>query len=132
MLTLANARITEIVVEHQARQFGQSKYNISRVWRVISDLMLVKMLTDFAARPGLWFCLLSMPAIASGMVFLVQGLITSASVVFLGLAFLCFALAGHFLLLGVLGEMVLNTGDFQPHRYLAKTWSEKNMYRGCN
>ena len=45
------ARITEIPVNHRARQFGQSKYGISRTIRVILDLLTVKFLLGYAKRP---------------------------------------------------------------------------------
>jgi Glycosyl transferase family 2 len=49
---LAGASITEIPVTHHARQFGVSKYGISRVFRVILDLTTVKFLGSFATRPS--------------------------------------------------------------------------------
>jgi glycosyltransferase involved in cell wall biosynthesis len=120
MSTLAGACVAEIVVQHHARQFGRSKYGISRAWRVFLDLFIVKMLTSFAARPSLWFGLLSLPLLLLGMVCWMGLLIPRISgIVLLSLALLCFSLIGHFLALGVLGEMVLKTGDYRPERMLA-------------
>jgi glycosyltransferase involved in cell wall biosynthesis len=120
MSTLAGACVAEIVVQHHARQFGRSKYGISRAWRVFLDLFIVKMLTSFAARPSLWFGLLSWPLLLLGMVCWMGLLIPRISgIVLLSLALLCFSLIGHFLALGVLGEMVLKTGDYRPERMLA-------------
>ena len=62
MSTLVGARIAEIVVRHHHRQYGKSKYGLTRVWRVFLDLFLIKMLSGFAARPTLWFATLSWPA----------------------------------------------------------------------
>jgi len=45
------ARVTEIPVTHHARQFGQSKYGLERVMKVILDLMVVSFLSRFFARP---------------------------------------------------------------------------------
>ena len=42
MTTLAGARITEVVVNHHPRTFGQSKYGLGRVWRVAMDIITVK------------------------------------------------------------------------------------------
>jgi glycosyltransferase involved in cell wall biosynthesis len=43
--------IGEVVVNHRARQHGQSKYGISRTIRVLLDLMTVKFLLSYATRP---------------------------------------------------------------------------------
>jgi glycosyltransferase involved in cell wall biosynthesis len=44
-------RIDEVVVNHRARQFGSSKYGISRTFRVILDLLTVKFLLHYSTRP---------------------------------------------------------------------------------
>lgn len=48
-------RIAEEVVHHHARQFGESKYGISRTFRVILDLISVYFFMRFRARPGHFF-----------------------------------------------------------------------------
>ncbi|WP_149400433.1 glycosyltransferase family 2 protein [Dictyobacter arantiisoli] len=48
---LAGARITELAVTHHARQFGKSKYGISRVVRVLLDLTTLKFLGSFGKKP---------------------------------------------------------------------------------
>lgn len=45
------ARCREVVTRHHPRRFGQSKYGISRTFRVILDLMTVKYLIDYYASP---------------------------------------------------------------------------------
>lgn len=45
------ARIAEVGVRHHARQFGQSKYGLSRIFKVMIDLMMVRTLLTFARRP---------------------------------------------------------------------------------
>lgn len=45
------ARIAEVGVRHHARRFGESKYGLSRVFKVLLDLMVVKTLLLFARRP---------------------------------------------------------------------------------
>lgn len=120
MATLTGARITEIVVRHHRRQFGESKYGMSRIWRVFLDLFLIKMLTGFAEKPAVWFGALSLPASAVGLLCLVASLVqTDAGVVLPTLAFLFLSLSGHFLAMGVLAEMVLRTGDFRPESMLS-------------
>jgi glycosyltransferase involved in cell wall biosynthesis len=48
-------RIDESPVSHSARQFGSSKYGISRTFRVILDLLTVSFFLRFQARPGHFF-----------------------------------------------------------------------------
>ncbi len=45
------ARIVEMEVHHRPRVAGASKYGISRVLRVVLDLMTVKFLSTFSTRP---------------------------------------------------------------------------------
>jgi glycosyltransferase involved in cell wall biosynthesis len=49
------ARIKEEVVTHHARQYGESKYGISRAYRVLLDLLFVYFFMRFRARPGHFF-----------------------------------------------------------------------------
>ncbi len=44
-------KVDEVVVSHHARQFGKSKYGISRTFKVILDLMTVKFLLQYSTRP---------------------------------------------------------------------------------
>ena len=48
---LAGATVTELEVSHHARQFGKSKYGISRTVRVILDLITLKFLGSYGTKP---------------------------------------------------------------------------------
>ncbi|NQU39184.1 MAG: glycosyltransferase family 2 protein [Lentisphaerae bacterium] len=55
-------QVTEVVVDHHARQFGTSKYGISRTAKVVLDLFTVKFLLHYSKGPmqifgkiGMWF-----------------------------------------------------------------------------
>ena len=48
-------KIGETVVTHHARQFGESKYGISRTFRVVIDLLSVFFFLRYRARPGHFF-----------------------------------------------------------------------------
>ncbi|MDR1425355.1 MAG: glycosyltransferase family 2 protein [Azoarcus sp.] len=48
-------RIAQEVVRHHARVFGQSKYGISRTFRVVLDLVFVYFFMRFRTRPGHFF-----------------------------------------------------------------------------
>jgi len=45
------ASLAEVPVNHRARQFGTTKYGISRTFRVILDLMTVKFLLRYSTHP---------------------------------------------------------------------------------
>ncbi len=59
---LAGASIAELEVSHHARQFGKSKYGISRTFRVILDLLTLKFLGSYGTKPLYAF---GMPGMAS-------------------------------------------------------------------
>lgn len=64
------SKIGEIDVRHHARQFGESKYGISRTIRVVLDLMAVLFFMRFRARPGHFFGLVGMMVGAVGALML--------------------------------------------------------------
>lgn len=49
--TIHGARIHEMPVNHRPRRFGESKYGLSRTFKVLSDLLAVKLVTAFGSRP---------------------------------------------------------------------------------
>ena len=53
MSTVLGARIAEIVVTHHPRRFGESKYGLGRIWRVMLDIIAFKFIISvFASRPN--------------------------------------------------------------------------------
>lgn len=51
LASIEGAKIIEIPVNHNARKYGQSKYNILRTFKVVLDLMTVVFLRKFMTRP---------------------------------------------------------------------------------
>ncbi|WP_320019060.1 glycosyltransferase family 2 protein [Labilibaculum manganireducens] len=51
LASLEGATITQIPVKHHARQFGKSKYNLNRTFKVISDLILMVFLKKYMQKP---------------------------------------------------------------------------------
>ena len=127
MASIAGTRIAEVKVRHHARQFGASKYGLSRIYKVLLDLMVIKTLASFAARPLLWFGLLALPLLLAGTSVLGYALIasflhgsaTSLPIAGSGVIFLMSA----FILLcsGALGELVYNLGDMREHEFARLT-----------
>ena len=48
---IEGARITEMPVRHHARRYGQSKYGLSRTFRVLMDLLTISFMKTFLTRP---------------------------------------------------------------------------------
>ncbi|HEB53941.1 MAG TPA: glycosyltransferase [bacterium] len=69
------ARITELPVRHHARRAGVSKYGLGRVFRVLADLVGIKMLIQFAAHPIRWFSLLALPLFVLSTLMLLLGFV---------------------------------------------------------
>jgi glycosyltransferase involved in cell wall biosynthesis len=118
MTSITGARIAEIKVRHHARQFGESKYGLSRVYKVLLDMLTVKTIVGFAQRPLVWFGFLSVPFIVVGSVSLVASLmplITSDDTMSVSLAGTGVLLGAQGILLvlgGAVGELIYSTGKF--------------------
>ncbi len=112
----SGARITEMVVHHRARRFGHSKYGIGRAQRVLLDMFAITLIARFARRPLHYFFLLSLQFGALAVALLaieidwesvtLQNLPQWPFMAFL----LCLLPAAHFLMLGLLSELVVNAG----------------------
>lgn len=50
-----SSRLTQVDVNHRAREFGKSKYNLSRTTRVFSDLLLMVFFKKYMQRPMHFF-----------------------------------------------------------------------------
>jgi hypothetical protein len=127
MATLAGARIAEIVVNHHPRRFGKSKYGIGRIWRVVLDIITVKLITGFASRPALWFGLPSFSIFGLSLLALLVGLgmysepLLSEWLVMSTVGVLLFLLGVHLLSMGMIGELCLRTGNYMPEQMLRPT-----------
>ena len=65
---IEGARITEVKVNHRARQFGSSKYGIDRTFRVLMDLLTVWFMKRFLTRPMYVFGFGGLIAIAASLI----------------------------------------------------------------
>ncbi|MEK7116483.1 MAG: glycosyltransferase, partial [Patescibacteria group bacterium] len=62
----SGARVTEIIINHRARRFGKSKYGLSRVFKVLLDLLVVKFLTGYFNKPMHFFGALGFVSLGIG------------------------------------------------------------------
>jgi glycosyltransferase involved in cell wall biosynthesis len=113
----AGARITEMPVRHHPRQYGESKYGISRTLKVLVDLVTLKMITTFRSRPLLGFSMAAIPAMIISLVFAALWLISltqfgpekAAALVFPGAGLLAVGVAFYLFMLGLVAEVALNS-----------------------
>jgi glycosyltransferase involved in cell wall biosynthesis len=47
----AGGNVAEVVVTHHPRRFGKSKYGLSRIFKVVLDLLTVKFLLSYSTKP---------------------------------------------------------------------------------
>ncbi|TCK18191.1 glycosyltransferase involved in cell wall biosynthesis [Thiogranum longum] len=119
MTSLTGARIAEIKVRHHARKFGESKYGLSRIYKVLLDLLTIKTIVSFASRPLLWFAILAIPAALLSVTLLLTSLfglfsdVGRFSVPIAGTGVLFGALAFFLLMGGAVGELIYKTGDLK-------------------
>lgn len=113
---IAGARIGEMVVNHRSRRFGRSKYNLTRTFRVIMDLITLNMLLKYVQAPLYFFGRV-------GLLLNLAGLFTAGVVVvefikrgepeqlnvLVALSFLLLASGFQFLLYGLVSNMVVKT-----------------------
>lgn len=62
----SGAKVTEIVVNHRPRVAGMSKYGISRVFKVVLDLIVVKFLMKYFNKPMHFFGAVGFTSLALG------------------------------------------------------------------
>ena len=49
------AKIDEMEVTHHPRRFGETKYGLNRIWKVLLDLLTVKFFSSYLAKPNYFF-----------------------------------------------------------------------------
>ncbi len=118
MASLAGTDVTEIKVKHHARQFGVSKYGISRTYKVLVDLMTIKMILSFSSHPLLFFGFSTLFFMVLGGMFFIAAFSSYFSQqgfdFMMASSGVLFYVLGLFLLsIGILSELVIKTGSFR-------------------
>ena len=120
VLTMAaGATIEEIEVTHHPRVAGTSKYGLSRVLKVLSDLLMIQMLTRFRESPTRWFAVLGAPFLVGAVVlgvasaaFWGDGMVLLTASLVLALVFVSCVLAG------LMGEGIVSVSTRQERGVL--------------
>ncbi len=133
--SIAGPKVAEIKVRHHARQFGTSKYGLSRIYKVLLDLMMIKTVASFTARPLVWFGLLCVPLTLIGLIALAAGLLaasaggTSLPLTGTGVIFLTASVT--LMASGTLGELVYKLGDVRPADFARLTRAVAQVRPPC-
>lgn len=110
------ARIAEVKVNHRPRQWGKSKYGITRTLRVVLDLVTVKFMLSYSTRPLHIFGLVGL--LSGGAGFFIAMYLSFEKIYFglriggrplLLLAVLLIFIGIQFVTMGLLGEMLART-----------------------
>lgn len=108
--------VAEVPVNYRSRKFGRSKYGISRIIRVILDLLTVRFLLSYSTRPIQIFGLMGLGSLALGVV--IGAYLTLMKLIYredlvdrplLLLAILLVMVGVQFITMGLLGEMISRT-----------------------
>lgn len=112
----AGAHVTEQVVQHHPRRKGTSKYGLERSFKVVLDLMTLRLLSDYSTKPlylfGKWGAFSCFSGVAFGVVVLVQKFFYDAWAhrnPLLLLAIMLFLTGIQFFAMGLLAELQVRT-----------------------
>ncbi|MGH9903452.1 MAG: glycosyltransferase, partial [Pyrinomonadaceae bacterium] len=109
------ARVTEIPVRHHARTMGQSKYGLSRTFKVMLDLMTIKFMASYHTKPiyvfGLFGFLSLLVSVIAGVWAILRKLGGEKfhQNPLLIITIVMFAVGVQFILMGLLAEMLVRT-----------------------
>jgi glycosyltransferase involved in cell wall biosynthesis len=128
MARSTGARVVELPVHHRPRRAGRSKYGISRAFRVFLDLFVVKLIAQFSTRPLHYFGQFALPFAGLSVLLWVMGVVDFERWRFVEewpqMAAFCTALflllAIHFLLLGLLSELVVSSAGLHRRGILER------------
>jgi glycosyltransferase involved in cell wall biosynthesis len=124
----AGARVAEVPVRHHPRRSGSSKYGLSRTWKVLSDLLVLKMISSFRDRPLILFGAAALASLFLAGVFGVQSVLGALtfeerSMVYPTITALLAGLGLYLVMLGLLAESAVFHGRrrFPPPPLLARS-----------
>ena len=115
---IEGARITEMAVDHHSRKFGKSKYNITRTFRVIVDLMAMNLFIRYLKTPlrffgkvGAWFLIFGFFSILWILyrLYLFDKPLIDVNILLISV-FLFMATGVQFFVWGLLADLIVRTG----------------------
>ena len=143
LASMTGARVTEVPVRHHPRKYGVSKYGFSRILKVLSDIFAMNLIIRFSSNPLKGFMLCAIPFLLLTLFFGGLGALALAlhwtpgkALFFMMSAALNGMAIVHLAILGVLGELVVDTSDLshtelpQITKRAVPIKSEKSMAKG--
>jgi glycosyltransferase involved in cell wall biosynthesis len=117
LLSLSGAKVAQVKVKHHARQFGESKYGLSRVYKVLIDLLTIKTILSLMKHPARWFASLAAVPFIVFVFYLYKAFMSLAlkepSIVFSSMSVIFLSLSLFLMGLGFLCEFAYQKGDLQ-------------------
>ena len=129
MANVSGASIKQIKVRHHARQFGESKYGLSRIYKVLVDLAGISMIRAASNAPARWFVTLSAPFFLIGIPLVISSLLNKTfapgeySIILAGIGLSFLALAVSLVCNGALVELLVRTGDISTRHLVQDTFT---------
>ena len=117
MSSLAGTQVAELKVNHHARKFGVSKYGITRIYKVIIDLLVIKTILSFVSKPLRLFGIGAGISLVAGLLILIGafsnvfGGNSGINFMMASGALLFFILSFFLVMVGLICELVNKTGS---------------------
>jgi len=125
LLSVSGTRVAQVKVKHHARQFGESKYGLSRIYKVLLDLLTIKTILSVTSHPTTWFGKLSLlpftvcflcSLFIGSQVLEGESIIISSSIALIFFSFGVFMLS-----LGFLCELIYQKGNLKISQLVSLT-----------
>jgi glycosyltransferase involved in cell wall biosynthesis len=117
MSSLAGTQVAELKVNHHARKFGVSKYGITRIYKVIIDLLVIKTILSFVSMPLRLFGIGAGISLVAGLLILIGAFSNvfggnrGINFMMASGALLFFILSFFLVMVGLICELVNKTGS---------------------
>ena len=135
MTALSGAKFTQIKVKHHARKFGSSKYGLSRIYKVMIDMVALKIIFTFFYLPlygfgvfALIFGILCLLTLLLGLLQILMFPGTSLVTV-MGASLLFGSLSFFLLFLGIISDLIYQTGDIKIEKLLKNRRMKKKYFK---
>jgi glycosyltransferase involved in cell wall biosynthesis len=129
LLSLSGAKVAQVKVRHHARQFGESKYGLSRIYKVLLDLLMIKTILSLMKHPARWFATLSTVPLVISVFYLFaasRALATNEpAIVYSSMTVMLISLSCFLMGLGLLCEFAYQHGDLRLSQLVLYTRETK-------
>jgi glycosyltransferase involved in cell wall biosynthesis len=119
MVYVSGAKISQIPVRHHARKFGKTNYGITRIYKILLDILMVKTILSLASRPMYMFASIGLFV---GVFFMITLLLSIFNIIYrsdipmvtvFGCTMMFGFLSMYFIFLRALCDLIYKTGIFK-------------------